>query len=58
MLVMVKAGRARRNGKVTRMRSGALAMARKGACSWVGDSQAVCSRVGTLGMGISPVLAD
>lgn len=57
MLVMVKAGRARRNGKVTTVRSGTLAKASKGACSWVETAKLSAQELGGT-LGISSVLAD
>lgn len=52
---MVKTGRVKRDIKVNIMRSGTLGMGNKGVCSWVLDSQAVCTRGRTLG---TTVLAD
>lgn len=56
MLVMVKAGRARRNGKVTTVRSGTLAKASKGACSWVETAKLSAQEcgVGDIGNIFSP----
>lgn len=50
---MVKAHRARRNGKVTMVRSGTLAMASKGACSWVEIAE-LSAQEGDIGIIFSP----
>lgn len=50
---MVKARRARRNGKVTMVRSGTLAKARKGACSWVEIAE-LSAQEGDIGNIFSP----